>query len=131
MARTRDDEVEQLIEVDDAINLSSFIDTASALVDRVDAYSPGLMSTKTLTLLEAWLAAHFYALRDQQYSSRSTQGASGSFQGQTGMGLTSTFYGQTAMRLDASGLLAKMDKEAIEGGKRKIKVGWLGTDPEA
>lgn len=130
MPRTRDDEVQQLVEVDADLNLASFIATASSIVDDLEEEHPGKLSTAKLALVESWLAAHFYSLRDQQYSSKSIGGASGSFQGQTGMGFSSTFYGQTAMRLDRTGYLAKLDKEATEGGKRKIQLEWLGTDED-
>ncbi|GAF90891.1 unnamed protein product, partial [marine sediment metagenome] len=74
---------------------------------------------------------HFYAHADQLYQARSTAGASATFQGQTGMILLSTQYGQTAMLLDVTGLLAKLSKDAEEGGKRKVTAAWLGRRPSA
>lgn len=107
-------------------SLTPFIDTAAAIVDRVEACA--ILKSKTLTateleLVERWLAAHFYAVSDKPYASRSTSGASGSFHGQTGMYLEATLYGQTAMRVDYSGCLAALNKRATAGAM------WLGKPP--
>ncbi len=64
-----------------------------------------VLTSAQLTEIETWLAAHFYAHADLQYSSKSTEGASGSFQvGGGGSGnLDTTMWGKTAMTLDPSG----------------------------
>lgn len=107
-------------------DLAPFIDTASLLVDRVATCATAkgkTLSTTELELVERWLAAHCYAMADQPYSSRSTQGASGSFQGQTGMALDGTKYGQTAQMVDVSGCLAALGK------RQAASMAWLGKVP--
>lgn len=92
-------------------SLVPYIAAASSIVDRLVALAAerGLTITdEQATLVETWLAAHAHCMSDQTYSSRSTQGASGSFHGQTGMYLDATKYGQMAKMLDPTGLLAKV-----------------------
>lgn len=106
-------------------DLTGFIDSASALVDQVvsSATSRGITLTTTLLeIIERWLAAHYYAQADPLYMSKSTQGASGSFMGQSALGLDSTRYGQQAKRLDISGSLAAFDLNA------RADLLWLGSD---
>jgi hypothetical protein len=69
-----------------------------------------LLSLELLTEIELQLSAHFYSLRDQRYQSKSTGGASGSFQGQVGEGLASTDYGRNALALDVTGYLARINR---------------------
>lgn len=104
--------------------LAPFIDTATILVDRIAAADAlaGEMTADALERVEAYLAAHFYAHADQITASRSTGRASGAFQGQTGMGFDATLYGQTAKRLDATGLLTKLDQPL----RPKATCAWLG-----
>lgn len=110
---------------DDVANpsLTPYIATANAITSRVYTCSVQkklTLSTTELELIERWLAAHFYAMSDQTYAQRSTQGASGSFQGQTGMGLEATKYGQTALAVDYSGCLTAINKRQFASGF------WLG-----
>lgn len=131
MARTTSDAVKAILlsNYDSATNpsLTAFIDTATAMVDEVVTEATERSLTISSTLLErieAYLSAHFYGLSDQFYTSRSTAGASGSFQGQTGMGLDATLYGQTAKRLDPTGILAGMDESV-----GYATMTWLGKAP--
>jgi len=113
-------------------SLDSFIATAASLVGRITTKntSGGFgMSDADLELVERWLSAHFYTHSDMIAASKSTGGsASGSFQGQTGMYFDSTLYGQTAKMLDATGLLANIQKESQEG-KQRVSLKWAGTRP--
>lgn len=128
--RTNEDEVRSIIETDITISLYPFIRAASALVDRVETMdTDDLLTAAQLQDVETWLAAHFYAHRDQLYQSKNTERAGATFQGQTGMGLNSTQYGRTAMTLDVSRGLAKLDAEVGTGGKRKAGMMWLGKPP--
>lgn len=110
-------------------DLQQFIDSATVVVDRVQAMA--ISRSKTLTageleLIERWLSGHFYAMLDQTYSSKSTNGASGSFHGQTGMKFEATKYGQTALSLDYSGSLDSLQK------RQTASCSWLGvTETEA
>jgi hypothetical protein len=97
-------------------DLTGFIAAASAVVDRVVT----LAAQKGVTLsagvnyeqelIERWLAAHFYTRSDQAYRSKSTGGASASFQGSTAMSLDASYYGQTAVNIDYSGALNAIGK---------------------
>lgn len=98
-----------------APSLVPFIETATLIVDRVvecAAEDDKVHTTAELERIEAWLAAHYYSQTDKNYTSRSTEGASGAFAGQTGMHLQSTLYGQTAMNIDFSGCLAELQAAA-------------------
>jgi hypothetical protein len=84
------------------------------------------LTTGELELIERWLSGHFYAMLDQTLSSKSTNGASGSFHGQTGMRFEATKYGQTAMGLDYSGSLEALQKRQV------ASCSWMGvTETEA
>lgn len=122
--RTNEDDVRSLVDSDLELSLAPFIDTASALTDELSsADTAGTMGVTMLKQVEMYLAAHFYAaMRDPQYTSKSTSGASASFQGQTGQGFDSTYWGQTAKRLDLSGFLAKLDLPT----RPKATLTWLG-----
>jgi hypothetical protein len=108
---------------DGTTSLTPFIDTATSLVDDIDmADTSSLMSDNRLELIERYLAAHFYAHADMIAASRSTGAAGGSFQGQTSLGFDGTYYGQTAKRLDATGLLMKLDMPV----RPKASLKWMG-----
>ena len=113
-------------------NLTEFINTASALVDWVetcDAAKSDELTDAQLTDIETYIAAHLYAIRDQQYQQKKTGDASATFQGTTGMYLDGTQWGQTAMLLDISGCLAQRNEEMKTGGSKKFSSVWLGTPP--
>ena len=133
MPRTSDVAVEGLLrsgaddsDYDGESSLQPFIDTANVIVTRVAACATAkgiTLSSAELELIERWLAAHFYKCSDQAFSSESTGGASGSYQGQTGMYLEGTKYGQTAINLDYSGCLLAISKGMRAGAS------WLGKVP--
>ena len=115
-------------------DLMPFIATANAVVNRVvnlavTARNMAIQSTDA-ELIERWLAAHFYCQSDKTYQSKSTQGASGSFTGQTAMGLKSTLYGQTAKVMDPSGVLEAIDERKFAGGHwlGKVSSEWIPYD---
>ena len=129
MSRTTSGNVQGILSshYDGTAVLTPFIDTANSLVSRVaTADTLVTLSAVDLELIERWLAAHFYAHADQLMTSKSTGGASGSFQGQTGMVLESTQYGQTAMLLDSTGYLSRLSNETKTGTKQKAQLFWLG-----
>lgn len=108
-------------------DLTPRIRAASLLVDQIVALGAAghcvtalIPSTDLLTEIETYLAAHLYCVSDRIYTSRSTQGASGSFAGQVTNKLESSFYGQTAMILDTSGILTALNKRAV------LRAVWLG-----
>ena len=133
MARTTADNVKAILagQWDGKTPLDAFIATASALVDWVVTVKANQDTTLGDTLaaqVECYLAAHFYQHADQALKTKSTGGASGTFQGRDGMVFTSTDYGRTACALDITGQLARRSKEVEEGGRRRATVCWLGGD---
>ena len=125
MSRTSSSSVQGVL-LDDyngTSSLTPFIDTASAIVDRVATCATEreyTLSTIELELIERWLAAHFYVVSDQPYSSKQTERSKADFQGKTGMYFESSKYGQTAISIDYSGCLASISK------RQKATAFWLG-----
>ena len=110
-----------------------FIAAANSLTNKVltnDQQGNNELSPSDLVQIETWLAAHFAACHpnEQQYASRTTEGATATFQGQTGKGLAGTFYGQTAMTLDTTNYLARHAKEVEDGYRRVASMVWLGEE---
>ena len=127
--RTTPDAVAAIIEVDDAITLTPFIESASAVVD--DVCVPLLYDATRLELIERWLSAHFYALRDPRRSSEGASGVSASYQNAVDLGFNCTHYGQAAMRLDTRGGLAALEKLSKQGGRRTVGVYHLVEDDDS
>lgn len=129
MAYTTDSAVRSIIETDSAISLTGFISAADRLTHRVKSNdSESTLARQDLEEIARWLAAHFYAHRDQLFAKKRTNRADAEFQGKTAMYLESTQYGQTAMLLDTTGYLAALNAQAKAGGKKTVQVLWLGTD---
>lgn len=130
--RTDEDKVRAVVDNSSDIDVTPFIRAANRLVNKIDTNdTDSLLDEDDLTEIETWLAAHFYAHRDQLLQSKSTSGASGNFQGQTAMFFTSTLYGQTALLLDVTGYLSSLMQQA-QNGRKKIQMIWLGsTEAEA
>ena len=131
MARTTSDAVKAILagQWDGRTVIDPFIATASAMVDWVVTTKANQDTTLGDTLaaqVECYLSAHFYQHADQALKSKSTGGASGSFQGRDGMVFTATDYGRTACALDITGQLARRSKEVEEGGRRRATACWLG-----
>lgn len=125
--RTTASAVQQILgpNYDGTTDLEQVMTTANVFVDLVAACATRkgrTLTTAQLERIEAYLSAHFYGHGDQFYSSRSTQGASGSFQGNTGqIGIEGSQYGQTALRLDTSGCLNGLNNKA------RVGIFWAGT----
>jgi hypothetical protein len=133
VARTTSDEVKAVLggQWDGKTVLDPFIATASALVDWAVTAKPNqdtMLGDTLAAQVECYLAAHFYQHADQALKSKSTGGASGTFQGRDGMVLTGTDYGRTACALDVTGQLARRSKEVEEGGRRRAVAFHLGGD---
>jgi hypothetical protein len=133
MPRTDATKVGAIIELDDSIILTPFIEAANELVTEVcpdGALVEGGYTANRLELIERWLAAHFYAIRDPRMSMVAPTGLSVRYQGQTEMGFNHTSYGQQALRLDTKGGLAALDAKAKKGGGN-VGLHWLGTEYES
>lgn len=123
MPRTTPEQVKAVIETDPLVDLNQFINTANHLTTIVaSADTAGILNTDLLVDIETYLAAHFYALRDQQYESKSTGDASAKFQtGKKEKGLLATDWGQQAVALDITGKL-----HSIAQGVHQVGLTWLG-----
>lgn len=135
MARTTAELVGGVIEVDSnaVASLAPFIAAASALVTRVCEPKYDLTSQDdidALTLVETWLAAHFYAIRDNRVASEGVGSVHASYQHRLGLILAVTMHGQMAMSLDTSGALAAYSKQLEQGKNQTVGVSWLGTSCE-
>lgn len=89
-------------------DLTGFMDSASNIVDRVvsDAVVVGVAVTDVQAeLIERWLSAYFYCKMDPLYTTKSTQGASGSFVTSTSLEAEQERYKRGAIELDPSGCL--------------------------
>ncbi len=129
MPRTTPSNVAGIIEVDPNIDLTPFIAVASSLVDEQCAgvtnttYQP-ITDVVRLEMIERYLAAHFYAHRDQRVQREAVGGATAYFQGKTDeLYLSGSQYGQSAIILDSTGNLNRLNKMLP-----KHKILWLGTN---
>jgi hypothetical protein len=135
--RTDDALVGGIVELDEDITVTPFITAANLLVNRIcvpakDADGdPYYTDEEELTIIETWLAAHFYCVRDARTQFEGVGPLMTRFQTQVDLNLNVTEYGQQAMLLDTSGKLAEFNRTLEKGPiKRRVGVTWLGTDPE-
>ena len=125
MARTTPELVAGIIEVDTAIDLSPFILPANELVTELCV--PAGYSDERLELIERWLSAHFYAIRDPRPVTERAGSVWFTAQSKVDLFLSVTHYGQQAMMLDTAGGLANLNKQKT---RRSLSVHWLGTEEE-
>lgn len=113
MARTSPSDVATIFDTDlseaAGDSLDTWINIASELVDDIASADSSIGSTR-LEQIEKLLAAHLASAQDPRLEGYSVGGSSGSYQGETGMHITSTHYGQQAAALDPTGTLAGMGK---------------------
>lgn len=128
MARTTAENVALIVEVDADISLTPFIDMANELVTECCA-DAGYTATR-LELIERWLSAHFYVIRDPRASSESA-GVSISYANpNVGMAIHGTKEGQQALLLDTAGGLTALSKSSESGRGRTVGVTWMGSDTQ-
>ena len=120
MPRTTSTLVEAIIEVDSSIGLDPFIAAANALVTEIAEESGH--DEERLTLIETWLAAHFYTVRDPRPTSEKAGPVSISYQSSVSLRLNTSHYGQMAMVLDTSGLLTASQSS----NTRVASLTWAG-----
>lgn len=132
MARTTAEKVGKVIEVDPEVDLDPFIEAATLLVDEVCV--PFGHSEARLTVIETWLAAHFYGVFDHetQVAQEWIGAAIGTqYRGKAELGLNLTKQGQQAMILDTGGGLAKVNAQAqnpdVSLGLAATQIMWLGN----
>jgi hypothetical protein len=114
MARTTADAVKGIVEVDsDSVaDLTPFIETASELV--TELCEPAGYDETRLELIERWLAAHFYTIRDNRRVSEAIGSVNEWYQYKLGLNLACSMYGQQAMMLDTKLTLAALSNAAQE-----------------
>jgi len=123
MARTSSAAVAAIIETEVSIDLTPFIEAANHIVTRVCTDSD--YADTELELIERWLAAHFYAIRDPRVADEAAGSVSQRFQYKVDLNLSVTTYGQQAMMLDTEGNLATLSRGR---GKTVGGATWLGTE---
>lgn len=135
MARTTEDLVKGIIEVDAGVSVLPFMLLAEELVTELLAPllkedGTTLFSDVRLELIERWLSAHFLACQYPRVSQETAGPVSATYQQRVGLGLELTAYGQQVKLLDTSGTLAQLDaKSKGDHQKRKAKVYFVGNDP--
>lgn len=124
MPRATPSLIAAIIEVDETIGLVPFIAAANSLVNEIATESGH--SEDRLTLIETWLSAHFYAMRDPRTAAERAGPVSANYQSAVALGLNTSHYGQMAMTLDTSGLLAMLSQNK----RRQLTVAWLGNEED-
>jgi len=130
MARTSSLLVSGIIEVDSAISLDPFILPANELV--TECCGDVGYSDERLEIIERYLAAHFYTLRDPRALNEKAGSVAATYQSKVDLNLATSHYGQHAMILDTKGGLARLNATTTNPPRRRTgTVSWLGTDPAA
>jgi hypothetical protein len=112
-----------IIEVDANIDVTPFIATANAIV--TECCTGGDHDAGRLELIERWLSAHYYAVRDPRAESEKAGSVGAKYQSKVDLGFNTSHYGQTAMQLDTEGNLAALN-EKTKRGAVSVGVSWLG-----
>ena len=117
-----------IIAVNADISLTPFIEVASAIVTKhcTDAD----FTAAELELVERWLSAHMYRMRELQVAEKHAAPVGQSFNSVLYTGFDNSTYGQMAMRIDWSGALSALNEQAKKGGLLTAGVTWLGTPVE-
>lgn len=126
MARTTAADVQGIVEVDASIGLTSFITVANAVVTKHCVDDD--FTAAELELVERYLAAYFYCLRDRRATSETAEGIGQSLQHVEDLGFDANEYGQMAKRLDWSGALSALDRAAKGGLRRALEWTWGGVE---
>lgn len=128
-ARTTAALMKGIIETDDTNipDLTPFIDAANLLV--TDSCGSADYTADKLELIERWVAAHFYAVRDPRATAERAGPVGQNLQSKVDLGLAVTHYGQQAMLLDSEGGLAAANKQTTKS-RVSITAGvnWLGVE---
>ena len=132
MARTTRNLVGKIIELDASVvpdnsAMEPFITSASLLVD--EACAEAGYTDERLELIERWLTAHLYTIRDPRATSEKAGAVGATFQSKVDLGFDTSHYGQMAMRLDTAGGLAAINEDTKKG-KPTVSVMWAGTPAE-
>lgn len=129
--RTTSDAVGEIIELTDGIEATPFIEVASSLVDRhcataKDSDDNDYYTSAELELIERWLSAHFYAIRENRAASEGAGPVQETKQYKVGFYFTNTMYGQQALMLDSYGGLQTLQANSMSGKTVRPGITWLG-----
>ncbi len=128
--RATDALVEGVIEVDSAITLTPFITAANAIVTECCTDLTVDYTAAQLVIIETWLAAHIYTIRDMRAETEKAGPVSEKFQSKVDLGFDTSHYGQMAMRLDWKGGLAALNEQIKKGTKKTPLMTWLGKEED-
>ncbi len=126
MSRTTEAAVKKLIDVETTDDLSVFIETANIIV--TNSCGDSDYSDELFEMIERWLSAHVYTIKEKQRKSEAVGEVSVSYESAVDLGFDSSRYGQMAMRLDTDGNLAALNERAKKSGKAIASVVWLGKE---
>ncbi len=126
--RTTEAAVEGIIEVDTNISLTPFIEVANVLVTQCCTDLTTEYSASILELIERWLSAHFYTVRDMRAMSEKAGLVSEKKQSKVDLGFSTSHYGQHAMMIDYQGGLASLNQQILAGKMKTTNLTWLGTE---
>lgn len=125
--RTTRELVGAIIELDAAIDLTPFIAVAEELVS--ECCAPLGYTSQRLEMIESWLTAHLYTVRDPLPASEGAgRGINSTYQGKTAMHFDASIYGQHALLLDTLGGLATLQARIALGLVAAPSLHWLGTN---
>ncbi len=128
--RTTTTLVEAIIENDESITLTPFIDAANILVTKFCTDLNDDYTSDELVKIETWLSAHFFTVRDPRRTSEKAGSVAERFQNERSvdLGFDTSHYGQMAMRLDYHGGLAKLNEQIKKGTAKQLVFTWTGTE---
>lgn len=128
MARTTSAAVALIIEVDANIGLDPFIEVANAFVTQCCTDLTEDYTATQLELIERWLSAHMYTIRDMRAKREKAGSVSQELQSRVDLGFDTSHYGQNAMRLDWHGGLASLNEQIKRGVAKTVGITYLGTE---
>ena len=124
--RTTELAVQGIVKTKSSIDLDPFLEVANALVTK--HCTDTNFTDAELELIERYLAAHFYCIRDPRAKRERANIVSRETQSRVDIGFDVTHYGQMAIRLDWSGALAALNQRAKKGAM-SADVTWIGMTP--
>ena len=124
--RTTSLAVQGICQVKSSIDLTPYIEAANALV--TENCSEDDYDSTRLELIERWLSAHFYKMRELQVQSEKAGAVARGFSNVFSLGFDNSTFGQMAMRLDTKGGLARLNEQIKKGGGAVIDFSWLGYE---
>ena len=123
--RTTSVAVQAICNVKSSVSLTPFIEAANAIVTK--HCTDTAFTATELELIERWLSAHCYKMRELHIEQERAGPVGRSFQTYLNLGFDNSTYGQMAMRLDWSGALSALNEQAKKGAAITVGVTWLGT----